>query len=242
MDLDGDVDTLGLAVVVLTAAFVLAGEAVVVAAADVLDLETVVAVVVVLAEPVGRVVPVVGFPDEGRVVATLAVALVAREEAVAVLVEEAGDFGAEALEAAVLVAGLAVAPGRGAADEVAFFLSSSCLFFSSSFFFSAMASRFWASLAFLSSSLFFFSASCCSLSFFALSCFSSLAAFAAAELPLAVFDVVLDAPAFEAAAPGFLAVAPAEPVDQHRFVKLQVAHEPSPTLTKVLATTLPALF
>ena len=112
VDLDGVVVVvvLGFAVVVLTAGLILAGEA-----DDVLDLEVAVAVVVVLAEPVGRAVPVVGLPDEGRAAGALAVApgaVVGREEAVAVLVEEAGDLGAEILEAVVLVASLGAAPGR----------------------------------------------------------------------------------------------------------------------------------
>lgn len=110
VDLDGDVVVLGFAVVVLTAGLVLAGEA-----DNVLDLEVTVAVVVVLAEPVGRAVPVVGLPDEGRAAGALAVApgaVVGLEEAVDVLVEEAGDLEAEVLEAAVFAAGLETAPGR----------------------------------------------------------------------------------------------------------------------------------
>ena len=86
---------------------------------DVPDLETP-PVVVALAEPVGRVVPVADFPDVGRagdplaavlvVVAGLLVAPVLR------VVEEAGDLGAVNFEAAgfvgdVFVTGL-VPPDR----------------------------------------------------------------------------------------------------------------------------------
>ena len=89
------------------------------ALADVLDLETP-PVVVVLAEPVGRVVPVVDFPDVGRAGDPLAVALVVVAgllvAPVVLVVEVAGDFGATDFEVAVFtgdvfVAGL-VAPAR----------------------------------------------------------------------------------------------------------------------------------
>lgn len=85
-----------------------------------LDLEAPPVVVVVLAEPVGRVVPVADLPDVGRAGDPLAVVLVVVAgllvAPVVRVVEVAGDFGAVDLEAAgfvgdVLAAGL-VAPDR----------------------------------------------------------------------------------------------------------------------------------
>ena len=121
----------GLAVVVFTVDFVFAGEAPVDAlvALDVLDLEPTVAVVVVLAEPVGRVVPGADFPDDGRAGDALAVVLVVAVDLVVaevVLVEVAGDLGVDVftvLTGEPFVAGF-VAPGRWvleASDDVDFF-------------------------------------------------------------------------------------------------------------------------
>ena len=87
-----------------------------------------------------------------------------------------------------------------------------------------MASLFSASLAFFSSIFFFFSASCCSLSLFAFSIFSLRAALEEAELEAAALEGGLDdVLVFEAAVPGFLAVAPDEPVAVpnviHRYIR-----------------------
>jgi hypothetical protein len=103
------VDFVGAVFVVLAVTGFTAGFVLVVAdddETDVLDLETP-PVVVALAEPVGRVVPVADFPDVGRAGDRLAVVLVV---VVGLLVapvvrvaEEAGDLGAVDFEAADFV-------------------------------------------------------------------------------------------------------------------------------------------
>ena len=239
--------------VVFPAGLVLAGDAVeddLAVVADVLDLEPAVAVVlalaelvVVLGELVRRVVLDTALPDDGRVVDGLAVVLVAGRVEETVVFDAADFVVAVGLAEAVLVAGFVVAGLVAAELEAAevdvadFFLSNSCLFFSSSFLFSAMVAFFCASLAIFSSSLFFFSASCCSLSFLALSCFSFWAAFAAA-LAVDVLDVVLDvAVLFEpAVAPVFLAVAPAEPVRQAHIIHRYSTGDSAPTLPSRLSS------
>ena len=113
-------DFVGVVFVVLAAAGFTAGFAFAAvddetALADVLDLETPPAVVAVLVEPVGRVVPVADFPDVGRAGDPLVVVLVVvvglLVAPVVRVVEVAGDFGAVDLEAVgfegdVFVAGL----------------------------------------------------------------------------------------------------------------------------------------